>query len=102
MGSGSSKKEEVKPNQANLSQALKADEGVTEEQKQQHKVLVERIEKQQMEMLKAAEAAKAMNLKQREQEESQKRAEEEAQRMSLLRQPAKDELQIRTQNSGPY
>jgi hypothetical protein len=22
--------------------------------------------------------------------------------MSLLRQPAKDELQIRTQNSGPY
>ena len=46
MGSGTSKKEEVKPNQANLSQALKADEGVTEEQKQQHKVLVERIEKQ--------------------------------------------------------
>jgi hypothetical protein len=31
-----------------------------------------------MEILKAAEAAKAMNLKQREQEESQKRAEEEA------------------------
>lgn len=69
MGSGQSKKEEVKPTQAAVAKALNAQEQpVSEERKAAHEKLVERIEKQQMDILKAAQAAKAMQ--QREAEEA--------------------------------
>lgn len=67
---------------------------MTEERKQQHDKLVERIEKQQMDILKAAQAAKAMQRIQ--EDEAQMKAEEEKQRQNmLLRQKQQDELQIK-------
>lgn len=89
MGSGGSKSKEVKTNQAATIQAAQvagkpATANMSAEEKAKHEKLVNRIEQQQVEMQKAAAAAK--EIARREAEEAKRREEEEAKQKALAAQ----------------